>query len=392
MRARIFMLATAMFVIGTDGYVVAGLLRDISDASGVAVTTAGQLITIFALAYAIASPVSASLFGSINRKWLMIGAMVVFAIGNAVVAATSSYPVLFTGRLIAALGAASFTPTALMVAGMTAPPETRGRVISYVVSGLTIATIVGVPLGTFAGTYVGYEGVFWIIAAGAMVVVVLLATMFRSLPAPPKVALGARLRTLGLPGVSLTLTVTLIVFVAGFTMYSYVGDFFATEAHLDSNKLSWVLFGFGVGGALGNLLGGRLTDSQGVRRTVLISLSGLTLSFLLLAFVPLNLTSACVLTFVWGISGWLLAPAQQHRLMELGGSAAQLLVSLNSSGMYLGIAVSGVLGAVVIGAVGVEWLPLVGAAAAAVGLAVVAATYTRTAVMTQAKEPVLVDE
>jgi predicted MFS family arabinose efflux permease len=121
MRARITMLAVAMFVIGTDGFVVAGLLRDISTAAGVAVTVAGQLITVFALTYAVASPVTASLFGTLERKRLMVWAMVVFAAGNAIVAATASYPVLFAGRAIAALGAASFTPTALMVAAMTAP-------------------------------------------------------------------------------------------------------------------------------------------------------------------------------------------------------------------------------------------------------------------------------
>jgi predicted MFS family arabinose efflux permease len=375
MRARITLLAAAMFVIGTDGFVVAGLLRDISTAAGVAVTVAGQLITVFALTYAVASPVTASLFGTVERKRLMVGAMVVFAAGNALVAATASYPVLFVGRVVAALGAASFTPTALMVAAMTAPPQIRARVISYVVSGLTVATVVGVPLGTFASSYLGYQGVFWVIAGLAVLIAVVLAATFRSVPAPPAVSLRARLRATGLPGVPGTLVVTLIVFVAGFTVYSYIGDLFATNARLTGGRLSWVLLAFGVGGAIGNLAGGRLADTRGVRLTVLLSLTGLAASFVLLATVPLGLGVGCVLAFVWGVSGWLLAPAQQHRLIALGGNAAQLLVSLNSSGMYLGIAVSGVLGALVINLAGVGWLPVVGAVAAVAGLALVAATY-----------------
>lgn len=376
MKTRIALLATAMFVIGTDGFVVAGLLGDVARSAGVSVTEAGQLITVFALVYALSSPVSASIFGTIDRKRLMILAMITFALGNALVAATASYPVLVVGRLVAALGAASFTPTALMVAGMTAPPAMRGRVISYVVSGLTIATVVGVPLGTFAGGYLGYKGVFWIITGCALAVAVLLAALFRTLPAPPPVSLGTRLRALRIPGVALTLTVTLIVFVAGFTVYSYIGDFLATAAHLDETGLSWALLGFGLGGAVGNLLGGRLTDSRGVRLTVLVSLTGLAVSFTLIALLPLGAVLACVLTFVWGISGWLLAPAQQYRLMAIGGAnAAQLLISLNSSGMYLGIAVSGVLGAVVIRTAGVDWLPVTGAGAALAGLVLVAVTY-----------------
>jgi predicted MFS family arabinose efflux permease len=276
----------------------------------------------------------------------------------------------------------------MMVAGMTAPPEARGRVISYVVSGLTIATVVGVPLGTFAGGHLGYTGVFWIIAAGGLAVVVLLAAMFRPLPAPPKVSLRTRLGALGMPGASLTLTVTLIVFVAGFTVYSYIGGLLTARAHVTEEQLSWVLLCFGAGGAVGNLLGGRLTDSKGVRWTVGTSLGGLALSFALLEVLPLNLGLACAVCFVWGVSGWLLAPAQQHRLMVIGGpSAAPLLVSLNSSGMYLGIAVSGVLGAVVIRTAGVDRLPWVGAAAALIGLAVVLVSYGAKAAPKAAAEP-----
>lgn len=388
------MLAAAMFVIGTDGFVVAGLLGDISRASHVSVTTAGQLITVFALAYALASPIAASLFGAVERKRLMLGAMIVFSLGNAIVAASDDYSVLMVGRLVAALGAASFTPTAMMVAAMTAPPEARGRVISYVVSGLTVATVVGVPLGTFAGGALGYTGVFWIIAGAGLLVTAVLAVMFRPLPAPPAVSLRTRLSALGMPGATLTLSVTLIVFVAGFTVYSYIGGLLTDRAHITETELSWVLLCFGAGGAVGNLLGGRLTDSKGVQWTVGLSLTGLAASFVLIALLPLNLGLACAVCFVWGISGWLLAPAQQHRLMGIGGpSAAQLLISLNSSGMYLGIALSGVLGAVVIGAVGVSWLPWVGAAAAVTGLAVVLLTYgAKAAAAAPAQQQVLVND
>jgi MFS transporter, DHA1 family len=256
MQFRLIILALGMFVIGTDGFVIAGLLPDIARATDVTTSSAGQLITIFALVYAIASPILASALGGVERKQLLLGSLAVFVLGNVLVAVSTLYPVLLAGRVIAALGASTFTPAALVITAALATPERRGRSIALVTSGLTIATIVGVPIGSFIGAVSGFQNVFWFIVAVGVVVLVLVAWRFPPVAAPVAVDLRQRLRTLRLPGVPATIIATFVVFLSAFTVYNYIAEFFAIRAGIEGSPLSWVLLAFGVGGAIGNILGG----------------------------------------------------------------------------------------------------------------------------------------
>ena len=187
MRSKLLILALGMFAIGTDGYIVAGLLPEIADLSDVAISTAGQLITAFALVYAVASPVLASLLGNLDRRKLLILSLGIFTLGNVLVALTTLYPVLLLGRVIAALAA-------LAITGGIVPPERRGRSIAIVTSGLTIATAIGVPIGNWLGARIGFQGVFWVVAALSLLVLITIAAVFGPVPAPPAVSLKNRLQ------------------------------------------------------------------------------------------------------------------------------------------------------------------------------------------------------
>ncbi len=375
MRSKLLILTLGMFAIGTDGYIIAGLLPEISSLSGVTISTAGQLITAFALVYAAASPVLASLFGNLDRRRLLMLSLSVFILGNILVALTTLYPVLLLGRVVAALGAAMFTPAALAITGGIVPPERRGRSIALVTSGLTIATAIGVPIGNWLGARIGFQGVFWVVAALSLLVLLTIATVFGPVPAPPAVSLKNRLRAARGRGVPATLAVSLLVFTGAFAVYNYIADYFDARTEINGASLSWVLLAFGIGGAIGNFTGGILSDRIGTRATVGISATALIVSFATLWGAGDNAPVAIAVTVLWGVSGWLLAPAQQHRLMELGGASAPLLISLNSSAMYLGMALSGAVGGLMITTVGVEQLPLVGIIAAAVTLTLVATAY-----------------
>ena len=369
MQFRLIILALGMFVIGTDGFVIAGLLPDIARATDVTTSSAGQLITIFALVYAIASPILASALGGVERKQLLLGSLAVFVLGNVLVAVSTLYPVLLAGRVIAALGASTFTPAALVITAALATPERRGRSIALVTSGLTIATIVGVPIGS------GFQNVFWFIVAVGVVVLVLVAWRFPPVAAPVAVDLRQRLRTLRLPGVPATIIATFVVFLSAFTVYNYIAEFFAIRAGIEGSPLSWVLLAFGVGGAIGNILGGVLSDRIGARTTVLLSVMALTAAFVMLWLGGHIAWLAVATTLFWGIAGWLLAPAQQHRLVVAGHEAASVLISLNSSAMYLGIAASGAVGGALINLVGVEQLPAAGALGALAAVLLVVFAY-----------------
>lgn len=374
-KLSIFLLAVTMFIVGTDGFVVAGVLEDIAERAGVTIAVAGQLITVFAIAYAISSPIFASVFGNMDRKYMMVGSLLVFSLGNVIVAVSSDYDLLVAGRAISALGASALTPTAIMIAGIITPPEHRGKYISYVFSGLTIATIVGVPLGTYLSKMFNYQSVFLLIAICGAIMSVVLSIVFSRVPSPPKVSLMQRVLAVKMKGALPTLLVTAVVFLSAFTVYSYISAYYNGKGTINGKDLSWILLAFGIGGAVGNLLGGRLTDRLGAKATNLLSLLGLSVAFILISIFGNTLFLALLLTFLWGICGWLLAPAQQYRLIMLGGARAQILVSWNSSSMYLGIGLSGILGAVVTRSLGVSSLTWIGSGGALMGALLVALTY-----------------
>lgn len=361
------LLALTMFIVGTDGFVVAGVLESVARQTGVSVEAAGQLITVFALAYAISGPAIASVLGRMDRKRFLLLSLAVFTGGNLVVALSSDYALLIAGRMVSAIGAAGVTPAVVTIAGMTAQPERRGRAISLVFNGLTIATILGVPFGTYLGRALDYRLLFLFIAVGGAMMLAVLAAALTRLPPPPDASFRERLSVVRVKGAPSTLLVTAVVFLSAFTVYSYVSAWFGDRGVADGDRLSWILLAFGAGGAAGNLLGGRLTDRYGPRTTNLVSLPGLALSFALLSLAADTFPTALVLTFFWGVCGWLLAPAQQYRLMTLGGRRAQVLISWNSSFMYLGIGLSGIAGALVMRLLGTSVLTWAGAAGAMLG-------------------------
>lgn len=375
MKLKLAILTLGMFAIGTDGYVIAGLLPEIAAHTGATISQAGQLITIFALVYAAASPVLASAFGRADRKSLLMGALAVFTLGNIVAALAGQFWGLALGRVIAALGAAAFTPAALAITGFLVAPQLRGRSIALVTSGLTVSTVIGVPLGNWIGANFGYHGVFWLIAALSALVLTAVVMAFDSVPAPQAVRLIERLAVATRQGAPATLVVSLLIFTGVFAVYTYIAAYFAARTGLTGAALSWVLLAFGVGGIIGNLVGGVLSDRIGTRNTVMLSAIMVSIAFTGLWLLGQHTGVAIVFTVAWGVSGWLLAPAQQHRLLEVGGPAAPLLISLNSSAMYLGMAASGVLGALILNTAGVEQLPLAGLATALVSLVIVITAY-----------------
>ena len=145
MRIRMLSLALGTFAIGTDGFVIAGILPEIARGLKVPVSTAGFLITIFAWAYALGSPVLATMTGKLERKRLLLASMVVFVAANVLAAFATSFGILVGARVLAAFGSALYTPAALAVAVSLAPVEKRGRALALVLAGLTVATVLGVP-------------------------------------------------------------------------------------------------------------------------------------------------------------------------------------------------------------------------------------------------------
>ncbi|MFD7413141.1 MFS transporter [Kitasatospora purpeofusca] len=371
MPVRLLLLALGTFAVGTDTMVMAGILGPIAEDLGVTVVAAGQLVTVFALGYALLAPPLAALTARWPRRRLLLTALAVFAAANALSALAPSYGTLLATRVLAAAGAALYTPTANAVATTLVAPERRGRALATVLGGMTVATALGVPLGTWIGR-TDWRLTMWLVTALGAAALAGLALLLRDLPAPA-VAPGLRdrlapLRDRRVLGAAST---TLLFFLAFQTVYIYLATAIAPATGGRADRLSLVLLVSGLASVAGSWLGGRLVDRVGVRRVLLVGSTVAAFAFAALPWAGRSMPGALAYAVVTPLAGWAVSVALPHRLASLDPGNAQLLISLNSSALYLGTAAGGAVGSAAVALFGGRWFPL---AAAVLALAAAAAS------------------
>lgn len=379
-RTPIWLLALffASFAIGTDDFVIAGLLPEIAEDLSVSEAAAGQLITVFSLAYAVGAPMAAVVTARWPQRRVMAAATSLFALGNLLAALAPSYGTLLVLRVLAALAAAAVTPAAVAAAAALAPEGRRGRYIGVVAAGLTVSLAAGVPLGTWLGGAFGWRSTMVFVAALAALAV---AGMLR-LPdtaRPPSVALRTRLAPLRRPAVLAALVSVFTAASGGLMIYEYVAPVAARLSGAGSEALAVLIAVAGVFGAAGTWLGARATDRFGPERTTLVAVSAQGASVLALAALGYLLSTGGVpvalfgvLFACWALAGWAFNPAMHLRLLDLAGPAGPEAIGLNGSALYSGIAVAGGLGGAALAGFGAHSVPLVSGLLSLAGLSVFA--------------------
>ena len=373
---RTSVLALGTFAVGTSGYVVAGLLPALTAELGIGATAAAQLVTAFAIAYAFGSPLCAAATARWERRSLLVVALLVTAAGNLLAAIAPNYETLLLARVVTAVGAAVFTPAASAVAAELNPPHRRGRAVAMVFGGLTMSLVLGVPIGGLLSAELGYRPVFGLVAVVALVGAAAVRGLLPRVPPPPAVRFGARFTVAADPRVRALLAATVLACLAVFSVYTFIGPVLAATAGFTANTVNLLLFAYGIGGVLGNYLGGRAADRWGARRPLLIVAAALAVVLAVLPLAAATVPGAAIVLFLWGLTTWSLNPPVQHRLIELSPSGAGLLLSLNASAIYLGVGLSGVVGGVVLRHGGPGLLPEVAAVTVAVALVFVTRGWT----------------
>ena len=247
MSARIYLLGAGAFAVGTSAYVVSGVLPDVSSELHVSLTAAGQLATAFSLSYAIGAPILSTLAGRWERRTLLIAALVLAALGNLIAAVATNYPVLIVGRVVAALGAAAYTPAATLFATGLMRPEERGRAVAIVFGGLTFALVIGVPAGSLLGPTLGYKGVFALITVIAVLVAIVERAALPKVDAPPVVGLRERFAGVADRRVQIVLAMTVLAVLGAFSVYIYIVPLLKHTAGLSAVVGGLVIQMVGVG-------------------------------------------------------------------------------------------------------------------------------------------------
>jgi len=348
-------MALGTFAIGTEGFMIAPLLPSLAGDLAVSVAAAGQLVTVFALTYAVSSPILTALTGSLNRRRLLVFSMISFALANVVAFAAKDYWALMTARVLLAVAAGLYVPNANALAGALVRPERRGAALAIVSGGTTVAVALGVPLGAMLGAKFGWRAMFAGVGVLALIATFgLLAGLARDVGSHlPVVGLRERLGVIRRPRVATTLLVTTLWATGAYTVYTYIASFLYVTAGIEGSYLSAVLFVWGLSAATGIFVGGTLTDKHGARPVITLGLLFLALAFASLSLSATLLSKAVAVgpvllaVVVWGVSAWAFFPAQQTRLIDIAGiKVAPIVLSLNASFMFLGFSLGAALGSV----------------------------------------------
>jgi predicted MFS family arabinose efflux permease len=343
-RSLLWLLGLGTFAIGIDAFVVAGVLGQIAHDFETPVASAGQLVTIFAVSYAILAPISAWTLAGWSRRAILLTALSIFSAANVLSALAPSFELLAASRVLAALGAASYTPQAVAAVSELVSPERKGRALSVVYGGMTVATALGVPLGTWIGQTLGWRTTFVVVVLLGLLTLVGLAALLPKLAAPGTHRLSDRLSAITKPAILTTLSITFLAALSEHTAYSYISIILAKTQFIDLPVLPVALAFFGIGAVIGNFAAGYGTDRFGNRAVILFAVATQSIALLALAFLNNHPLAACLVLLVWGIAGWIYLVPIQHRLLDLSKTYGAFTVSLNSSVLYLGIGAGGALG------------------------------------------------
>ncbi len=343
-------LALGGFGIGTTEFVAMGLLPDIAAGFGVSEPTAGHVISAYALGVVIGAPTIAALTARVPRRALLLGLMAVFTLGNLASALAPSYATLVIARFVAGLPHGAFFGIAALAAAHLMGPRNRAKAVAYVLSGLTVATVLGVPLASWLGQAFGWRSAFALVV---LIGLITLTALWFWLPAQlrtmhvtsPLTELGALRR----PQVWLAVMVGMIGFGGMFAVYTYISTTMTDVAGLPRTLVPVALMVFGLGMVVGNLVGGRLADVS-VVRALYLSLGSLSVVLLMFVAAAHNPWTALPVLFLIGTAGSAVGPALQTRLMDVAHDAQTLAAALNHSALNIGNAAGAWVGGLVIAA------------------------------------------
>ncbi|NIE56212.1 MULTISPECIES: MFS transporter [unclassified Burkholderia] len=372
MPLPILALALSAFAIGTTEFVIMGILPDVAQSLSVSIPSAGLLVSGYALGVAVGAPLLAVLTSRMPRKWALLLLMGIFIVGNILCAVAPGYTSLMIARVVTSFAHGSFFGIGSVVAASLVPQDKRASAVALMFTGLALANVLGVPLGTFIGQMLGWRAAFWSVAGAGVLAALALVALVPNTHEAQSASLAHEVGVLKHPQVWLALLMTVLGFGGMFVVFTYITPVLEQASGFAPSGVTKILVLFGIGLAIGNALGGKLAD-RGVMRTltgVFVVLVAIMVMFSRTMHHPV----ASVLTiFVWGVAAFATVPGLQMRVLSKAASAPNLASTLNIGAFNVGNAMGAWLGGMALShGHALDTLPLVAAAVTLLAIAVTA--------------------
>lgn len=358
---KIYVLALICFVISISEYVIVGVLDEVASSTHITISAAGQLISVFAVAGAIGTPLAIMAMMNMDRRRIMIISLVLVVVGSVGMIIAPNYTVLLVSRALPAIGAGVFTVTCFAVAAEMAAPGRQAGAIATITMGFNTALIIGLPIGRFITAAYGWRAIFWGTGTLSALSIIAIAALVPATKGEKPMPLGKQLSYLRQPKVVLALSITFF-WIAGYgILYSYITPFLKAVTTLGERSLSAMLLAFGLATLAGNKLGGSLGDRIGIGKSLGFSMAAHVIVLVLLSTITGSTIVTICLLIAWAIAAWIPGPVQQYNILSLAPEASGILLSLNSSVLQFGVAAGAAMGGVAASAGNIATLGYFGA-------------------------------
>lgn len=366
MPLALLALALSAFAIGTTEFVIVGLIPTVAADLGVGLPSAGLLVSLYALGVAIGAPVLTALTARVPRKPLLLGLMALFALGNLLAWHAPGYGALVAARVLTGVAHGVFFSIGSTIATGLVPREKAAAAIATMFTGLTVALVTGVPLGTFIGQHFGWREAFLAVAAlGVLAFVGSLLFVPRRLPQSAAAPLAAQARVLAQPRLLLVYAMTAVGYGGSFIPFTFLAPILTDVAGLDAGVVGWVMLVYGVSVAVGNLWGGRLADRLGAIPALRIIFALLAAVLLLLQWTAPHPWLVLATVLLWGAVAFGNVPGLQVYVVQqaqlVAPKAVDVASALNIAAFNLGIAGAAWAGGEIVARLGLMHTPWLGA-------------------------------
>ncbi|QAR53396.1 MFS transporter [Bacillus altitudinis] len=358
-KTVVYLLALAAFLIGTIEYIITGIIQMVADDLQVTTSAAGLLVTSLALSAAIGAPIVIALTINIDRRKILSWMLIIFTLSNIITSVSHSFEMVLMTRVLQGISGGTAIVVAMAVATRLVEREKRGTAIGIILMGLSSSLVLGVPIGTFLSSMIGWKALF---AAIGVITLIPLIVVYRRIPSMKEqepVTLRMQLSILKDKRKLLAVAVTLF-YVGGYsTLFTYLTPFLQKSANLSITEISGILLLAGICSFLGSSLGGMAADKKGPIFTIFSGIILQIMMLMLLAFVTGNLVVMVAVIMIWMIATWSTSPAQQLYLVTLVPKSPDIALSVNTSFIQFGFALGSGVGGIVLNGTSVlnlSWL------------------------------------
>ncbi|MBL1415515.1 MAG: MFS transporter [Moritella sp.] len=374
MALALLALTLSAFAIGTTEFVIVGLIPTMAADLNVSLPSAGLLVSLYALGVAVGAPVLTALTGKWNRKHVLLAVMSLFVAGNLLAWQAPGYDTLIIARIITGLAHGVFFSIGSTIATGLVPKEKAASAIAIMFTGLTVALVTGVPIGTYIGQSFGWQATFLIVAALGLIALIGSALLVpNNLKQPPAAKLSAQVKVLTQPRLLLVYAITALGYGGTFTAFTFLAPILEQVSGFSSSAIGLIMLVYGLSVAFGNIWGGKMADKMGPVKALTVIFSGLAAVLVVFNFTAVNPVAAVTTILVWGAFAFGNVPGLQVYVVKLAEKhtpdAVDVASGLNIAAFNVGIALGSWGGGIIVAKAGLMHTPWVGAVFVLVALA-----------------------